>query len=328
MMRRLKVKHAERLVSVAPIILREEASIYEAVEKLINTPHARSAYVVDEQGHLEGIVTLTDLVNHVFSEHYFESKRSKQNMSQIVHSENAATLACTQPVCVTAEEPLEQAVQKILQHNLQEIPVVDDEGVVVGDLNLLDLLSVWFDSTSTNHRQKQDKVRLSRYVNKKTVSVSLKAETKGEALDELLGLLSKAPQVKDIDELSRMVKQRESLVTTGVGRGVAIPHARCVGVSGCAIAVGVSKKGIDFGAHDKEPVKIIFLLAVQEAAGFPYAQLLARVIQLLNRKEHTERLLSASSASDILSVIEQFDREPGCEEKEAESKKTKRASRG
>ena len=63
----LRVRDAEKLVSTEPILVREEASIYETVERLIDTRHARCAYVVDRQGRLLGIVPLKVLVEHVFA---------------------------------------------------------------------------------------------------------------------------------------------------------------------------------------------------------------------------------------------------------------------
>jgi len=103
-------------------------------------------------------------------------------------------------------------------------------------------------------------------------------------------------------------------VTTGVGGGIAIPHGRCAGVHDCAIAIGVSKNGVDFGSMDGLPVHVIFLLAVQQAPGFPYARLLARVMQFLNNELTRKRIINSQRPSEIIALLEEFDRQPGMQE--------------
>ncbi len=309
-MRALRVRDAEKLISTEPILVRDEASIYETVEQLIDTRHARCAYVVDEQGQLLGMVTLKALVEHIFAHHYLGGKPAEGSMFDIIHTENALQLAATQPVYVTENEPLDQAIEKMLNSDLQEVPVVDEEGVVVGDINLLDLLSMWMESSSESRRRAgHERVRIARFVGEDRICVRLRARKKEAALDEMLAMLKEVPQVVDLEAVRRVVKAREVLVTTGVGRGIAIPHGRCQGVHDCIIAVGLSEKGIDFASLDGKPVHIIFLIAVPEVAGFPYAQILAQVMHLLHSEQTQQRLLACESPQQLMSILEEFDRE-------------------
>lgn len=306
----LRVRDAEKLVSTEPILIREEASIYETVERLIDTRHARCAYVVDLQGRLVGIVTLKALVEHIFAHHYFGDKGQKGSQYEIVHTESALQLAAGQPVYVTPDESLDQAVEKILNRGLEEIPVVDDEGVVTGDINLLDLLSVWMESSLEGRRRTgQEQVRLARYVHPDCICLHLEARTKKAALNEMLSLLERAPQVQHVEAVRRVVEAREVLVTTGVGKGVAIPHGRCEGVRDGVIAIGLSREGVDFASLDGKPVHIIFLMAAPEVAGFPYARILSQVIRLLHCERNQQRLLACETPQELIGVLEEFDRE-------------------
>jgi len=309
-MNTLRVRDAEKLISAEPILVREEVSIYETVERMIDTRHARCAYVVDEQGQLLGIVTLKALVEHIFAHHYFGEDLNGGTMLEIVHSENALQLASPQPVYVTESESLAKAVEKMLNNDLEQIPVIDGEGGVIGDINLLDLLSVWMERSAESRGEGgHERVRIARFVQKDCINLHLKARKKETALEEMFAMLKKAPQVTDVETIRRAVKAREILVTTGVGRGIAIPHGRCQGIHDCVIGVGLSQKGVDFESLDGKPVHIIFLIAASEVAGFPYAQLLSRVMHLLHSEPTQQRLLSSQTPEQLVGLLEEFDRE-------------------
>lgn len=305
----LRVRDAMKIITSPSIIVREEASIYETVRLMIDTPHARLASVVDEQGRLVGIVTLKSLVDHIFAHRHFENRKTLGSMFNIVHTENSLDLATPQVIYVTPDESLEEAVQKMQAVGLEEIPVVDEEGIVIGDINLLDLLSIWIES-SLEARQKEghERVRLSRHTNKDLIVVGLRSRKKEGALEELFEVLAKAPQITDLEEFRRVVKSREGMVTTGVGRGVAIPHGRSSCVRDCVLAIGISDKGVDFASLDGKPVHLIFLIAAPETAGFPYAQLLSRVMRLLYVPESRRRLLSCKKPEQVYAVLSEYDR--------------------
>jgi mannitol/fructose-specific phosphotransferase system IIA component (Ntr-type)/CBS domain-containing protein len=308
MVKVMKVRDAVNLDDREPILLREEASLYEAIQRMIDAPHVRSAYLVDEQGQLEGILTLRNLVNYIFSHFYFRKPEKGESIYDWMNLVGAIDLANTDTVCVTQDEPLQEAVRKILEHDLQEIPVVDEEGSVVGDLNLLQLLSVWVEKArkaGTGHKR----IRLCRFVEQKQLIMDIKSREKESALDELLSVMKKNPHIKSIKELRQSILSRESLVSTGVGRGVAIPHARCSCVQECVIAVGLSREGVDFNALDDQPVHLIFLIAAPETAGYPYAAILARVTHILRDEDRRRELLACRSSSEMLELLEEYDRE-------------------
>ena len=86
--------------------------------------------------------------------------------------------------------------------------------------------------------------------------------TKHDALVELADVLAKAPQVKNASELTQEILKREELMSTAIGRGIAIPHVRLASVTDLVMAVGVCRKPIsDFQAIDDEPVNLLFMIA-------------------------------------------------------------------
>ncbi|MBU1615385.1 PTS sugar transporter subunit IIA, partial [bacterium] len=97
-------------------------------------------------------------------------------------------------------------------------------------------------------------------LNEKVIKVELEAKDKEGALKELVGILDESDLIQDKEKTLEAVKKREELMSTGIGHGVAIPHAKVEGVDKVIAALGKSKEGIDFKALDGEPVYIFFLL--------------------------------------------------------------------
>ena len=92
--------------------------------------------------------------------------------------------------------------------------------------------------------------------------VFINQSTKHDALVQLSNVLANAPQVKNAAELTEGILKREELMSTGIGRGIAIPHVRLASVTDLVMAVGVCKKPItDFQAIDDQPVNILFMIA-------------------------------------------------------------------
>jgi len=135
--------------------------------------------------------------------------------------------------------------------------------------------------------------RLSNYLSPELVSVDLKGTTKTAIIDELLGILNRHGRVKDPVQARIALLEREELMPTGIQNGIAIPHARTDAVAGLVCAVGIQKRGVDFGAIDNKPSRIfVMLLSPREIPG-PQLQLMAMISRILNQE--SERMLAAES---------------------------------
>ncbi|MDH4157176.1 MAG: PTS sugar transporter subunit IIA [candidate division Zixibacteria bacterium] len=147
-------------------------------------------------------------------------------------------------------------------------------------------------------------MKLSKFCDESLVVFDLKAQTKDEVIEELVGLVAGSNMVTDHESLLRDIKQREDLVTTGVGYGVAFPHAKTKAVKGIVIAFGRSLKGINFDAMDRQPVHLFFLIAAPEDAIGAHLNVMARLSYLMKSEENRQRLLSVTSPGDVLTLID------------------------
>ncbi|MGH7457529.1 MAG: PTS sugar transporter subunit IIA [Longimicrobiaceae bacterium] len=135
------------------------------------------------------------------------------------------------------------------------------------------------------------------------IKVPLEASDKDGVLEELVRLAAGGGLVQDVARLVRAVRDREEVLSTGIGNGVAVPHGKCPGVSSLLLAAGVAREPIDFDALDGEPVRLFFLLVGPESAPGPHVRALSRVSRLLRRDSLRDRLAQASSPDEFHAVI-------------------------
>jgi len=150
-------------------------------------------------------------------------------------------------------------------------------------------------------------MKLSKFCEENLVVFNMKATSKEEAIDELVDLAATSTMVKDPEQLLADVREREELVTTGVGYGVAFPHAKTRSVKGIVISFGRSDKGIDFDAMDHKPVNLFFLIAAPEDAIGAHLNVMARLSYLMKSAENRQKLMDATSPGDVLALIDKID---------------------
>lgn len=148
-------------------------------------------------------------------------------------------------------------------------------------------------------------MKLSELVNEKAVSVSLKSSTKDDVIRELVGLLEKAHGLKPGKEILKNVSEREALMSTGIGHGVAIPHGRAKSIDSPVASCGVSHKGIEFQSTDGETVRLFVLLVSPEELKGPHVLALANISRLLKEESVREQLKKSSSAKEFLDALRQ-----------------------
>ena len=110
-------------------------------------------------------------------------------------------------------------------------------------------------------------------------------------------------RVKDLDKMRNAVHEREKIMSTGVGHGFAIPHAKTDGVSEMIAGFGKLPQPIEFEALDQEPVNLVFLLVGQENAVGPHIKMLSRISRLMNKDSFREKLAAAGSPSEIFQIF-------------------------
>lgn len=144
---------------------------------------------------------------------------------------------------------------------------------------------------------------LSRYILPSCAIVHLSGTTKEEVIRELVASLQRAGRINDHDTVLADVLEREQTVSTGMEKGIAIPHARTGGVNGIAVAVGLSPAGIDFQALDGLPARLIFLIASSPDDRGPHLQLLAAIAKRLRDDKRREAALAATNPGQLVKAI-------------------------
>ncbi|MDR0563242.1 MAG: PTS sugar transporter subunit IIA [Spirochaetaceae bacterium] len=128
--------------------------------------------------------------------------------------------------------------------------------------------------------------------------------TKRDALLALADNLANAPQVKNREELSAEIIKREELMSTAIGRGIAIPHVRLSSITDLVVSVGISRKDIiDFQVLDDEPVRLLFMIAAAYNQHAYYLQTLSFFSARLKNRELRDALLSAENPQMVYSLL-------------------------
>src|SRR2546423_14607944 len=146
-------------------------------------------------------------------------------------------------------------------------------------------------------------MRLSELLNENAVSLRLKAQTKPEAIVELVTVLEAAHGFASQGEILDRVMKRESMMSTGLFPGAAIPHGKARSVEHIAAACGVSGSGINFESEDGRPTHLFVLLVSPENATTAHVKLLANISRLLKEEPVRRSLLEARSPEDFLHAL-------------------------
>lgn len=132
----------------------------------------------------------------------------------------------------------------------------------------------------------------------------LSTQKKRNALEFLCSLIDKKCDLDNIKEISRAVLYREKLMSTGIGLGIAIPHARVNGIDNILVAVGVNKKGFtDYESVDGIPVKIIFMIILDKTKHREYIKIIARVVKKAKKQELVARILAAKEPKEVFEIL-------------------------
>ena len=144
---------------------------------------------------------------------------------------------------------------------------------------------------------------LSELLNSRSVSPDLEATTKREAIVELVQLLESGHDFDSHGEILDQVMSRESMMSTGIGNGVAIPHGKARAVDRVIAACAVSANGVAFDAVDGEPAHIFILLVSPENVGAAHVKVLANISRLLKEESVRKQLREAGNPSALLSAL-------------------------
>jgi mannitol/fructose-specific phosphotransferase system IIA component (Ntr-type) len=144
---------------------------------------------------------------------------------------------------------------------------------------------------------------LSKQISPQRVILNLVSRTKEDAIRELVQAVAYSPKIYDKEELFKRILEREQIEATGIGGGVAIPHARTDTIEGICVCLGISPKGINYGSIDDKPVHILVLLAANESAHEAYLNTLACVASLFNDRKFCQDIISCTEPTKVLRLL-------------------------
>ena len=155
------------------------------------------------------------------------------------------------------------------------------------------------------HIFKRDvEITVSRYLSTPLIQF-LKATTRDEALHELVHNLDKAGKLIHQDEFLHAIFEREKLVSTGIGLGVAIPHAKLEGYRDFFIAIGIqTAKGLEWHSLDGAPVRLIFMIGGPSDRQTDYLKILSRLTLAIKNEELRLQMLKARTSQEVLELFE------------------------
>ena len=149
--------------------------------------------------------------------------------------------------------------------------------------------------------------KISELLPRSAIVLNLQSREKFDVIGELVRPLVAAGAITEESEFVSAIVRRENMESTGIGLGVAIPHARTKAVSSIVLAFGRSDSGVDFSSLDGKPSHLIFLIAAPEEQKTEYIMTLARLSKLLRKDEVRIGLNKAGSPDDVMRVIMQHE---------------------
>lgn len=150
-----------------------------------------------------------------------------------------------------------------------------------------------------------EEITITDYLHKELIKLELKSKNKNEVLKEISELIYISEDITDKDEVLAALEEREEIGSTGVGKGVAIPHAKLNGAKKLVMAFGISRESIDFKSLDGEKVKIFFIFASPKNETRLYLKVLARVSRLIRGENFRNKLLQCKTTEDVIKAIKE-----------------------
>lgn len=148
-------------------------------------------------------------------------------------------------------------------------------------------------------------IKIFNYLNPKLVTF-IGVETRDEALSALVEVASASGKIEDKATFFRAIVDREEIVSTGIGLGVAIPHSKLSSYNDFFIAMGILKKGVDWHSLDGAPVRIVFLIGGPDDKQTEYLQILSGLTVAIKDEERRKKMLTLNSADAIIELFKDF----------------------
>jgi PTS system fructose-specific IIC component/PTS system nitrogen regulatory IIA component len=139
------------------------------------------------------------------------------------------------------------------------------------------------------------------------IKIGLEAEDKDEAFEELADAFCQASHLKIREEILESVRNRERKMSTGIQKGIAVPHGRIASIDKVYGILGISKQGIDYDALDDKPVYLLFMILVPQAESELHLRILKRLAEMLQNPQFFTELASQNDPAAASAVIKKYE---------------------
>lgn len=170
-------------------------------------------------------------------------------------------------------------------------------------------------------------MKISDLLKKEIMIMDLSAKTKQDAIEEMIAKLKEKDMINDVDTFRKEIMNREELSSTGLGDGIAMPHAKTSAVSTPCVLFARSKEGIDYESLDGQPAYLFFMIAAEDGANNTHIETLANLSRLLLKPNFIEKLKNAKTEDEVLEIVAIGEEENKEKEKKREEKKKEEAKK-
>ena len=147
-------------------------------------------------------------------------------------------------------------------------------------------------------------MKISEILEVELISTKVEGNDKDTVLNNMIELVSQSQKITDKERVKEAIFNREKIMSTGVGKGFAIPHGKTDGIQDMVAAFGITENDVNFDSLDGEPVRLIFLLVGKENLVGPHLKLLSRISRLLNKDDFRARLLTSKTREEVKELFE------------------------
>ncbi|HYM36627.1 MAG TPA: PTS sugar transporter subunit IIA [Steroidobacteraceae bacterium] len=146
-------------------------------------------------------------------------------------------------------------------------------------------------------------MKLITYLRPEYIEIGLNAASKDELIRNMVDIAARNPNVQDKAKVLTAITERERIMSTGVGKGFAIPHGKTDAISDIVLAFAVTAEPVDYASMDSEPVRLVLLLVSRESDVGVRLKLLTRASKVMNSDTTRKALLDAKTKEDILRIL-------------------------
>jgi fructose-specific phosphotransferase system IIA component len=146
-------------------------------------------------------------------------------------------------------------------------------------------------------------MKINEIINIKSIVIDLEVESKADLLAKMVEFASYSGKVNDVNAVLKAVNEREKIMSTGVGKSIALPHAKTHNVSEAVGSLAILKEPLDYDSLDGEPVRIVFLLLGQETNVGYHLRVLSKISRLMNNDSFRFQLLDCRSSKEVLDIF-------------------------